>query len=339
MPMRRPRKRASASSPSCARSVPSTTTRPESGRSSPAMVMSSVDLPEPDGPTRPTASPRAMVSEIPFRIWTRAAPRPRLKSTFSSAMALSVIPIHPNVSRGEIQGTRPPERVRRARLIWGNGMQRHHGLAVRAIVATLIGYVGLLLGPAFAQPDRPLRLVALGDSLTAGYSLPAEAAFPAALERALRARGHNVEVANAGVSGDTASGGLQRVDWSVPDGTDGVILELGANDMLRGLDPAITRQALEGIIQRLRARGIPVLLAGMYASRNLGPDYAARFDAVYRDLARTYGLVLYPFFLESVAGQQALNLPDGLHPTAQGVEQIVQRILPSVESFIARMRV
>src|SRR3954454_22552727 len=185
MPMRRPRKRASASSLSRARSVPSTTTRPESGRSSPAMVMSSVDLPEPDGPTRPTASPRAMVSEIPFRIWTRAAPRPRLKSTFSSAMALWVIPIHPNVSRGEIhvsrgeiQDTRPPERVRRARLIWGNGMQRHHGFAVRAIVATLIGYVGLLLGPAVAQPDRPLRLVALGDSLTAGYGLPAEAAFP-----------------------------------------------------------------------------------------------------------------------------------------------------------------
>jgi acyl-CoA thioesterase I len=217
-------------------------------------------------------------------------------------------------------------------------MQRHHGFAVRAIVATLIGYVGLLLGPAVAQPDRPLRLVALGDSLTAGYGLPAEVAFPAALERALRARGHNVDVANAGVSGDTASGGLQRVDWSVPDGTDGVILELGANDMLRGLDPAITRQALEGIIQRLKARGIPVMLAGMYASRNLGPEYGARFEAVYRDLARTYDLVLYPFFLDGIAGQQALNLPDGMHPTAQGVERILQGILPSVETFIGRIR-
>jgi len=217
-------------------------------------------------------------------------------------------------------------------------MQRHHGFAVRAIVAMLIGYVGLLLGPAVAQPDRPLRLVALGDSLTAGYGLPAEAAFPAALERALQARDHNVEVANAGVSGDTASGGLQRVDWSVPDGTDGVILELGANDMLRGLDPAITRQALEGIIQRLKARGIPVMLAGMYASRNLGPEYGARFEAVYRDLARTYDLVLYPFFLDGIAGQQALNLPDGMHPTAQGVERILQGILPSVETFIGRIR-
>jgi len=216
-------------------------------------------------------------------------------------------------------------------------MQRHHGFAVRAIVAMVIATFGLL-GAASAQPDRPLRLVALGDSLTAGYGLPAEAAFPAALERALRARGHDVQIANAGVSGDTASGGLQRVDWSVPDGTDGVILELGANDMLRGLDPAVTRQALEGIIQRLKARGVPVMLAGMYASRNLGPDYGARFDAIYRDLAQTYGLVLYPFFLDGIAGQQSLNLPDGLHPTAQAVERIVQRILPSVETFIGRMR-
>jgi acyl-CoA thioesterase-1 len=216
-------------------------------------------------------------------------------------------------------------------------MQRQHGFLVRAIVAIVVGWLGLL-GTALAQQDRPLRLVALGDSLTAGYGLPAEAAFPAVLERALKQRGHNVEVANAGVSGDTASGGLQRLEWSVPDGTDGVILELGANDMLRGLDPKVTRQALETIIQRLKARGIPVMLAGMYATRNLGPDYVARFDAIYRDLAGTYGLVLYPFFLEGVAGQKGLNLPDGLHPTAQGVEQIVRGILPSVEAFVAQIR-
>jgi acyl-CoA thioesterase-1 len=216
-------------------------------------------------------------------------------------------------------------------------MQRQHGFLVRAIVAIVVGWLGLL-GTALAQQDRPLRLVALGDSLTAGYGLPAEAAFPAVLERALKQRGHNVEVANAGVSGDTASGGLQRLEWSVPDGTDGVILELGANDMLRGLDPKVTCQALETIIQRLKARGIPVMLAGMYATRNLGPDYVARFDAIYRDLAGTYGLVLYPFFLEGVAGQKGLNLPDGLHPTAQGVEQIVRGILPSVEAFVAQIR-
>src|SRR3712207_2925076 len=158
---------------------------------------------------------------------------------------------------------------------------------------------------------------------------PRSTLFPyTTLFRSLKARGHRVEIVNAGVSGDTASGGLQRLEWSVPDGTDGVILELGANDMLRGLDPKVTRQALETIIQRLKARGIPVMLAGMYATRNLGPDYVARFDAIYRDLAGTYGLVLYPFFLEGVAGQKGLNLPDGLHPTAQGVEQIVRGILP-----------
>jgi len=199
-------------------------------------------------------------------------------------------------------------------------------------------YALLLMAAAAPAAAKDVHVLAFGDSLTAGYGLPQDAAFPAVLERALKARGHRVEIANAGVSGDTASAGLDRVDWSVPDGTDGVIVELGANDMLRGLDPAVTRQALEGIIQRLKARGVPVMLAGMYASRNLGPDYGARFDAIYRDLAQTYGLVLYPFFLDGIAGQQSLNLPDGLHPTAQGVERIVQGILPSVETFLARMR-
>jgi acyl-CoA thioesterase I len=218
-------------------------------------------------------------------------------------------------------------------------MKRQPGPFTTIIFACAMALAGTLAPVSTAPAQvRPIRLVALGDSLTAGYGLPAEAAFPAALERALQARDHNVEVANAGVSGDTASGGLQRVDWSVPDGTDGVILELGANDMLRGLDPAITLQALESIIQRLKARGIPVMLAGMYASRNLGPEYGARFEEVYRDLARTYDLVLYPFFLDGIAGQQALNLPDGMHPTAQGVERIVQGILPSVETFIRRIR-
>jgi acyl-CoA thioesterase I len=191
-------------------------------------------------------------------------------------------------------------------------------------------------GEPRAASGRPLRIVALGDSLTAGYGLPQSAAFPAVLERALRARGHNVEIVNAGVSGDTASGGLERLAWSVPDGTDGVILELGANDMLRGLDPAATGRALETIVTRLKARGIPVLLAGMYASRNLGPDYVQRFDAIYPALAEKHGLVLYPFFLDGVVGDRAMNLDDGLHPTAQGVETIVRRILPTVERFLAQ---
>jgi acyl-CoA thioesterase-1 len=179
--------------------------------------------------------------------------------------------------------------------------------------------------------------VVLGDSLTAGYGLPQEAAFPAVLERALKAKGYRVEITNAGVSGDTSSGGLDRLDWSVPDGTDGVIVELGANDMLRGLDPAVPRRAIGAIVERLKARNIPVMLAGMYASRNLGPDYVQKFDSLYQDIAKRHDLVLYPFFLDGVAGERSLNLPDGLHPTAKGVEIIVGRILPTVESFIGRL--
>jgi acyl-CoA thioesterase-1 len=186
-------------------------------------------------------------------------------------------------------------------------------------------------------PSRALKLVALGDSLTAGYNLPASAAFPPALEQALRQKGIAVEIVNAGVSGDTVQGGLERLDWSVADGTDGVILELGANDALRGLDPATTRKGLEAIITRLKARGIPVLLAGMYAPRNLGADYATRFDAIYPELAKSHGLVLYPFFLEGIAGDRALNQPDLLHPTAEGVRVIVRNILPTVERFLSTL--
>jgi len=186
-------------------------------------------------------------------------------------------------------------------------------------------------------PARTLKLVALGDSLTAGYNLPGSAAFPPVLEQALREKGFAVEIVNAGVSGDTVQGGLERLDWSVPDGTDGVILELGANDALRGIDPEVTRKGLEAIVARLKERGIPVLLAGMYAPRNLGADYAARFDAIYPELAKSHELVLYPFFLEGVAGERALNLPDQLHPTAEGVRVIVRNILPTVERFLASL--
>lgn len=216
-------------------------------------------------------------------------------------------------------------------------MPRQHRSWRAALAALALAALGLLAGMRPAEA-RAIRLVAFGDSLTAGYGLADQAAFPRVLERALRARGHEVEVINAGVSGDTATGGLDRLDWSVPDDADGVILELGANDMLRGLDPAVTRAALQGIIERLKARNIPVMLAGMRAARNLGPDYIARFDALYPDLARAHDLVLYPFFLEGVAGDRGLNLPDGIHPTAGGVERIVERMLPSVEAFLARLR-
>ena len=190
---------------------------------------------------------------------------------------------------------------------------------------------------ALAQP-APVRLVALGDSLTAGYGIAAADAFPVKLQRALTAKGLAVEVANAGVSGDTASGGLSRLDWSVPDGTQGVIVELGANDALRGIDPAVTRKALADILARLKARGIPVLLAGMRAPPNLGPDFAAKFDPIFAELAREYDAILYPFFLEGVAADRALNQGDGIHPTAAGVDAIVSGILPKVEELIAKAR-
>jgi acyl-CoA thioesterase-1 len=224
---------------------------------------------------------------------------------------------------------------------YGRASRIHQPAGSRRAFLAFAGLMGLSAltsaGAAAPPPGRALKLVALGDSLTAGYGLPQAAAFPTLLQAALAARGYRVEIANAGVSGDTAPGGLDRLDWSVPDGTDAVILELGANDMLRGADPAATKQALETIITRLKARNIPVLLAGMYAARNLGSDYVARFNAIYPDLAKRYDLVLYPFFLDGVAGEARLALPDGLHPTAEGVRIIVERILPTVETFVARL--
>ena len=217
-------------------------------------------------------------------------------------------------------------------------MKRQPGLARAIIFAFVATLASAAPSSRTEAASRPIRLVALGDSLMAGYNLPENAAFPAVLEKALKAKGHNVEIANAGVSGDTAMGGLDRLAWSVPDGTDGVIVELGANDMLRGLDPAIKRRAIESIVERLRARNIPVMLAGMFASRNLGADYARRFDSLYRDIAEKHGVVLYPFFLDGIVGDRALNLPDGVHPSAKGVEVIAERILPTVESFLGRIQ-
>jgi len=186
--------------------------------------------------------------------------------------------------------------------------------------------------------ERPIRIVVLGDSLAAGFGLAAPDALPAKLEHALKARGIAVAIENAGVSGDTPAGGLARLDWSVGDGTDAVILELGANDALRGSDPKTTRTALETIIRRLKERRIAVLLAGMLAPRNFGPDYVRAFDAIYPELAAAHDLILYPFILEGVAGDRALNQPDGLHPTAAGVDVMVQGMLPKVEELIGRVK-
>jgi len=197
---------------------------------------------------------------------------------------------------------------------------------------------GLLLmpgsGSAQPRPDKPIRLVVLGDSLTAGFGLPADAAFPVRLQKALKDQGIEVDMVNAGVSGDTTSGGLARLDWSVPEGTQAVIVELGANDALRGIDPKIPRAALEQILKGLKARNIAVLLCGMVAPPNFGSDYAAQFDAIYPDLAKQFGVPLYPFFLQGVAGDTRLNQADGIHPTAEGVDLIVKAMLPSVEAFL-----
>jgi acyl-CoA thioesterase-1 len=202
-----------------------------------------------------------------------------------------------------------------------------------------------LAGTRVAWAATPLRLVALGDSLTAGLGLPLEASFPVILQRALADKGIETTIANAGVSGDTAADGLARLDWSVPQGTQGVILELGANDALRGLDPGTCEKTLDRIIARLRERSIAVLLCGMYAPRNLGAEYVAAFDAIYPKLAAKYALALYPFFLNGVmvdglngaVGDRKLIQADGLHPTAEGVQVIVARILPTVEHFVATL--
>ena len=186
--------------------------------------------------------------------------------------------------------------------------------------------------------DRPLKIVAFGDSLMAGFQLPASGAFPTRLEQALKAKGHAVTIVNAGVSGDTSSGALARVDWSVPPDTDAVILELGANDMLRGIDPKITRSALNAIIRKLKSRGLEVMLAGMRAAPNMGPDYRRAYDTIFPDLASAYGLVFYPFFLDGIAANASFNLRDGVHPNQAGVDVIVTRILPKVEELIARVR-
>jgi len=188
-------------------------------------------------------------------------------------------------------------------------------------------------GPA-TMATKPIKMVVLGDSLSAGLGLSASSAFPEKLKKTLKTKGIEVDMINAGVSGDTASGGRDRLDWSVPEGTDAVILELGANDALRGTDPKVTRSALSDILTRLKARGIAVLLCGMVAPPNYGSDYSARFNAIYPELAKSFAVPLYPFFLEGVAADAKLNQADGLHPTAEGVDVIVRNILPSVEAFL-----
>jgi acyl-CoA thioesterase I len=211
-------------------------------------------------------------------------------------------------------------------------VERRYGLFMH--IAVLMFALMTVANAAWAEAAKPIKLVVLGDSLSAGLGLPAQEAFPTKLQKALQDKGIEVGMTNAGVSGDTSSGGRDRLDWSVPDGTDGVIIELGANDALRGIDPDLTRAALTEIVQRLKARKIAVMLCGMVAPPNYGADYAARFNSIYPDLAKKFDVPLYPFFLDGVAADAKLNQADGIHPTAAGVDIVVKNILPTVEAFL-----
>ena len=213
-----------------------------------------------------------------------------------------------------------------------SAVERRYGLFMH--IAVLMLALMTVLNPAWAEATKPVKLVVLGDSLSAGLGLPAQEAFPAKLQKALQAKGIAIDMINAGVSGDTSSGGRDRLDWSVAEGTEGVIVELGANDALRGIDPDLTRAALTDIVARLKARNISVMLCGMVAPPNYGADYAARFNSIYPDLAKKFDVPLYPFFLDGVAADAKLNQADGIHPTAEGVDIVVNNMLPTVEAFL-----
>lgn len=206
-----------------------------------------------------------------------------------------------------------------------------------ARVLRIFTLMSLFAFPANAQ-NEPIVIVAFGDSLTAGYLLPPDKSFPAQLEKALKQRGHNVRIENAGVSGETAADGLQRVEWTLSGKADAVILQLGANDALRGFDPKVTERALDQILAKLQTRGLDILIAGMEAPRNMGRDYADAFRAMFPRLQAKYNALLYPFFLEGVALRPELNLADGIHPKPEGIAIVVQNIIPQVEALIARIK-
>ena len=206
--------------------------------------------------------------------------------------------------------------------------------AARALAFVLI--LTAVGAGSVAADGKPLTILAFGDSLVAGFGLGTRDGFTARLEAALKARGVNARVVNAGLSGDTSAGGLARLDWALEPKPDFAIVELGANDGLRGLDPAQTRANLDAILTKLKAKGVPVLFAGMYAPPNMGPDYGKAFNALYPELARKHAVAFYPFFLDGVAADASLNQPDGIHPNAKGVDVIVERIFPYVIKLIGR---
>jgi len=211
-------------------------------------------------------------------------------------------------------------------------------VSFKASLLHFIVMVALFAGSSSAKAqEKAINLVGFGDSLMAGYQLAPSESYTAQLEAALKAKGHNVTITNAGVSGDTTSGGLSRIDWSVPDGTAGVILELGANDALRGIAPEQSEKNLDAMLTRLKERGIPVLLAGILAPPNMGGDYAEKFNPIYKRLAERHAVPLYPFFLDGVTTVAGMQLEDGMHPNARGVAVMVQRSLPMVESFLGEI--
>ncbi|RUT34851.1 arylesterase [Arsenicitalea aurantiaca] len=221
---------------------------------------------------------------------------------------------------------------------------RHHGVSATgarhrpAIKALYLIALLCLINFAWTGIVRAQTIVVYGDSLVAGYGLSAADGFVPQLQRALDAEGLDVNLVNAGVSGDTSQDGLARLDWTLADRPDAVMLGLGANDMLRGIDPAITERNLTAILDRLAEENIPVLLFGMMANRGLGPDYVAAFDAIYPRLAEEYGARLVPFFLDGVAFERTLNQPDGIHPNAEGVARIVAAVLPEVRALVSAVR-
>lgn len=219
-----------------------------------------------------------------------------------------------------------------------NSIARESSLIFRT--SFLVSIALLLFGGgqiAHANSVSAQKIVVLGDSLVAGYGLDPGDGFPEQMAKSLALKHQNLEIINAGVSGDTSSGGLSRIDWSVPDEIDGVILELGANDALRGIAPELTKKNLEKMIIRLQKRNIEVLLVGMRAPPNMGKPYEDEFNAIYSDLAKKYKLILYPFFLEGVVAKPELNQADAMHPTAEGVGVIVERFLPVMEVFLRRI--
>ncbi|MES2294692.1 MAG: arylesterase [Pseudomonadota bacterium] len=204
------------------------------------------------------------------------------------------------------------------------------------LLSTVLAVSLLASSASFGSAEaRPIKILAMGTSLTQGYGLPPGTEFTTQLQAALKAQGIDAEIVNAGVSGDTSSGGLSRLDWSLADHPDAAILELGSNDMLRGVPPKVTEKNLRAILSTLQKDHVPVLFTGMHAQRNLGPDYVAEFDAIYPRLAKEYPVIFYPFILDGVALNPKLNQADGLHPNPAGVKIIVARILPDVKKLIA----